>query len=100
MATVSKNRTQFYSFHFDVGRADHLAPLFGVIGEQFAEVGGRARKHGSTYVGKRCFHPGIGESGVDFRVEPGDDFGGGVFWGRNVGTTPPPVSPHENPAWR
>jgi hypothetical protein len=32
------------SVGLDVGRADHLAPLLGFLGDQLAEVGGRARK--------------------------------------------------------
>ena len=28
----------------DVGRPDHLAPLLGVVGDELAEVGGRARE--------------------------------------------------------
>src|SRR5262249_46714520 len=29
----------------DVGGPDHLAPLLGLVGDELAEVGGRAREH-------------------------------------------------------
>src|SRR5215475_878283 len=38
--------------HLDVGCPDHLAPFLGLLGNVFAEVGGRAWKHSATKVGK------------------------------------------------
>src|SRR5262245_54398196 len=32
------------SLRLDVGRPDHLGPLLGLVGDELAEVGGRARK--------------------------------------------------------
>ncbi len=32
------------SYRLDVGCSDHLAPLFGFIDDEFAEIGGRTRK--------------------------------------------------------
>src|SRR5215813_11287459 len=63
------------SLRLDVGRPDHLAPLFGFLGNVFAEVGGRAWKHSATKVGKARLHLGIVESRVDLLVELVDDFG-------------------------
>jgi hypothetical protein len=36
---------------FDVGRPDHLGPLIGFVGDEFAEAGRRQRKHRATEVG-------------------------------------------------
>src|SRR5437868_4398028 len=33
------------SLRVDVGGPDHLAPLFGFVGDEFAEIGGRPREH-------------------------------------------------------
>ena len=59
----------------DVGPPDHLAPLLGFLGDQLAEVGGRARKRPASQVGKPSLHLGIGERGVGFLVELIDDVG-------------------------
>src|SRR5262249_58394537 len=67
------------SLRLDVGCPDHVAPLVGFIGEQLAEVGGRARKYSTSQVSESRLHLRVGEGGVDFRVEPIDDFGGCVF---------------------
>src|SRR5262249_54274579 len=56
-------------FRLDVGRPDHLAPLFGLVGDEFAEVGGRARERLAPQVGKPRLHLWIGEARVDLRVE-------------------------------
>src|SRR5215813_5827671 len=63
------------SVRLDVGRPDHLAPLLGLLGNVFAEVGGRAWKHSATKVAKARLHLGIVESRVDLLVELVDDFG-------------------------
>ena len=62
----------------DVGRSDHL-PLLGFIGDEVAEVGGRARNHRAAQVGKPRLDLGVGERGVDFLVELVDDLGGRVL---------------------
>src|SRR5262245_50982793 len=33
------------------GELDHLTPLLGLIGDELAEVGGRARKHSAALIG-------------------------------------------------
>jgi hypothetical protein len=57
----------------DVGRPDHVAPFLCFIGDELAELGGRARKHGAAQFGEARFQLGIGEGGVDFPVELVDD---------------------------
>ena len=49
------------------------------LGNELPEVSGRARKHRGAHVGKPRPDLGVGKSGVDFPVEPADDFGGCVF---------------------
>src|SRR6516225_4847552 len=46
------------SLWLDVGRPDNLAPLLRFIGDQLAEVGGRARKHRAAEVSEPRFHVG------------------------------------------
>jgi hypothetical protein len=55
-------------FCLDVSGADHLALLLGFVGDELAEVGGRADKWCSAQVGKSGLDLGIGESGIDFLV--------------------------------
>src|SRR5262249_19320977 len=62
-------RSQLALLHLDVGRPDYLAPLLGIVGDEFAEVGGRARERLAPQVGKPRLHLGIGEARVDLRVE-------------------------------
>ena len=56
-------------FRLDVGRPDHLASLFGLVGDKLTEVGGRAWKHCATKVAKPRLDFGIGEARVDLRIE-------------------------------
>src|SRR5215471_19998193 len=64
----------------DVGRPDHLAPLLGFVGNEFAEVGGRASKHTDAHVGEPPLQLGIGERRIHFLVELLDDLSGRVPW--------------------
>jgi hypothetical protein len=64
------------SLSLDIRGADHLAPLFGFVGDQLAEVGGRTGKHNAAQVGKPRFNLGIDEARVDILVELFDDLGG------------------------
>src|SRR4029453_6262014 len=61
------------SVRLDVGRPDHLGPLLGFVGDELAEIGGRADKRRASKVGKPRLHLGIGEAGVDLLVELVDD---------------------------
>src|SRR5262249_41617607 len=37
------------SFRLDVGGPEHLAPLLRFVGDELAEIGGRARKHRTAF---------------------------------------------------
>ena len=63
------------SLRLDVRRPDHLAPLLGVVGDELAEVGGRARQRRASEVSQLRLDFGIGEACIDLLVEPVDDFG-------------------------
>ena len=64
------------------GRSIHeyLAPLFGFLGDELTEAGGRARKHRDPQSVEPRFYSGIGETGIDLLVELINDFGGCVLW--------------------
>ena len=59
----------------DVGGADHLAPLLGIFGNEPAEVSRRTDERGIAETFDFRFQCRIGQAGVDFLVEPVDDFG-------------------------
>src|SRR5262245_10514800 len=52
-----------------------LAPLLGFGRDQFREVGRRAPKRSDAHIGEPPLELGIGESGIDLRVEIVDDLG-------------------------
>src|SRR5262245_59811521 len=59
----------------DVRELDHPGPLLGFVGDELAEVRGRAGKHCTAQGGKSRLRPGLGEDRIDLLVEPLDDFG-------------------------
>src|ERR1700735_2552131 len=63
------------SFGFDVGELVDLRPLLGFVGDEFAEVGGRAGKHAAAEIVEALAHLGIVKRGIDLFVEVGDDGG-------------------------
>src|SRR3974390_1847632 len=63
------------SVRLDTGELDHLGPLFGVVGDKLAEVGGRTWKHPRAQLGKPRLELGVGQSSVDLPVELVDDLG-------------------------
>src|SRR5215471_3815553 len=63
------------SLRLDVGSPDHLAPLLGFLRNEFPEIGGPARKHSATKVGKAPPHCRIGEASINLLVELVDDPG-------------------------
>src|SRR5262245_769595 len=67
------------SLRLNAGELDHLAPFLSFVGDELAEIGGGTRKHLPAQVGEPSFQFGIGECGVDLRVELVDDFTGCVF---------------------
>jgi hypothetical protein len=50
-AVFSLSRDVAGSLQLDFGGPDHLAPLLGVVGNEFAELGGRTAKHRAAQVG-------------------------------------------------
>src|SRR5215831_12318876 len=66
------------SIRFNARELHHLAPLFGLFGDQLAEVSRRTRKHRAAEIGEPRLHRGIGESHIDLLVECVDDLGGRV----------------------
>src|SRR5262249_17907516 len=62
------------SLRLDAGGFDHFGPLFGIFGDELAEVDGRARQ-GLAEVSETDLHLGVGESRVDLLVELVDDLG-------------------------
>src|SRR5262245_51359226 len=69
------------SIRLDVCKLDHLAPLLGLVRNELAEIGRRARHHGAAEASKLRLDLAIGEAGVDLSVEHVDDAGGGSFRG-------------------
>src|SRR6516162_8131691 len=69
-----------WSFRLDSGEFDHLGPLFCFRGDELAELGRRADKHGRRQIGKSCLQLGIGKACIDLLVEPFDDLAGRVLW--------------------
>src|SRR5262249_58839992 len=67
------------SVRLDIGGADHLAPLLGLVGDELAEVGGRAGKCAGSEFGNSRLDLKIGKSSVNFLVELEHDFGGYIF---------------------
>jgi hypothetical protein len=55
---------------------DHLAPLVGFIGNQFPEIGRRARKRSAAEISEPRHHFGIGKSLIDRLIEPFDNLSG------------------------
>src|SRR5262249_41475546 len=67
------------SFGLDIGGADHLAPLLGLLGQGPAVLAGRQRQRRAAEIGEARFDLGIGKRRVDLAIEPVDDFGRHVF---------------------
>src|SRR5215203_4173391 len=72
-------------FRLHVGRADHLAPLFGFGHQQLAEFGCRHRERDIAEVGQPRVDFRIGEARPDLAVEHLDDFGGRAAWRADAG---------------
>src|SRR5262249_16921657 len=68
------------SLRLDARGLDPLGPLLGFVGNELAEVGGRADKRCASQVGKLRLDFGIDKARVDHRVELVDDLGRRVLW--------------------
>ena len=58
---------------------DHLGPLLGFVGDELAEVGGRAREHVPPRSARRAFILGSASACIDLPVELVDNLGGRVL---------------------
>ena len=63
------------SLGLEAGELDHLAPFFGFVGDDFCEVGGRARHAVAAQVGQPRLESLVGEARIDSLVELVDDLG-------------------------
>src|SRR6516165_3922707 len=57
------------SLRLDVGCPDHLAPLFGVICNELAEIGRRPNEGRAAQVSEACLQSRVAEGCVYFAVE-------------------------------
>src|SRR5262249_1744453 len=76
VAAEKGERTGFTSFRLDAGEFDDLAPLLGLVGDQFTEIGGRPGKQRCAKVDKPRSRRWVGKHCVDRFIERVDDFGG------------------------
>src|SRR5215475_5724483 len=65
-------------FSLDACCSNHLAPLLGFVGNEFAELGGRECKRRAAQIGKPCLQLWVGEARVDHRVDLVNDTDGCV----------------------
>src|ERR1700730_14635474 len=63
------------SLRLDAGKLYHLAPFFGFVGDQLAELSRHPRQRRAADIGEARPHLGVGESRVDLPVERVDDLG-------------------------
>ena len=73
------------SLRLDVGRPDHLAPFLGIVGDELAEVGGRAGQHGTAQISEPRLDFGISQARIDLFVELVNNLGRRVFRGADAG---------------
>src|SRR5215467_6166384 len=72
------------SLRLDASGLDHFGPPLGIVGDELAEVGGRAGEYFTTEFGHPRLHRRIGDGRVDLPVEPFDDPGGGALGNANA----------------
>jgi hypothetical protein len=65
---IKQSRRAAGSLGSDPGRANHLAPLLGLLSDELAEIGGRHRHGSAAQVGEPLLDLGIGETGIDLTV--------------------------------
>src|SRR5262245_15037050 len=61
------------SFRVDIGRPNHLRPLFGVVCDELPESGRRQWQRHASKIEQPLLHPGVGESSIDLLVKLLDD---------------------------
>src|SRR5262249_35752309 len=62
-----------------VGRPDDLPPFLGFLGNELAEVGGRASEYRAPQVSKTGLYFLVGETGRDLPIDLVDDLSGRVL---------------------
>src|SRR5262249_58742931 len=82
------------SLRLDAGKLHDLAPFLGFVGDELAEIGGRAGKRGSAQIGEPRLNFGIAEARIDLLVEPVDDICRRVLGRANTVPLARPVNPH------
>src|ERR1700730_3043699 len=85
------------SLRLDVRKLHHLAPLLSFVGDELAEVRGRARERRNAQVSRSRLRPRIGEGGVYLFVEFVDDLGGRVPGCAEAVNIAGFIAPHEIP---
>ena len=70
-------------------------PLCRLLRDELCKLGGRARKRDAPEVGEPRVERGIGEAGVDLRIEPLDDCGGRIARGAEAEPGARLVAQHE-----
>jgi hypothetical protein len=58
----------------NVGRLNNFAPFLGIRFKELGKIGGRTRKHFTSYLGNPRLHFGIGKYNVGLAIERGDNF--------------------------
>src|SRR5262245_44604452 len=67
------------SLGLDGRELDYLGPLLSFIDNELAEVGGREGILSATFVGRPRHYFEIGESSLDFSIQPIHEFGGRIL---------------------
>src|SRR4029450_6689557 len=57
------------SFRLNAGGLDHFGPPLGIVGDELAEVGGRAGQHGTAQISEPGLDFGISQARIDLFVE-------------------------------
>ncbi len=64
---------KFWLFGLDIGYPNDLFPSIRFAPEEFSEIGGRTGQDRAAQIGDARADLGIGQSHIDFLIEPVDD---------------------------
>src|SRR6266545_4008296 len=73
------------SFRLNAGGLDHFGPPLGIVGDELAEVGGRAGQHGTAQISEPRLDFGISQARIDLFVELVNNLGRRIFRGADAG---------------